>query len=282
MQGNESAFCLELRASRASRSARTGECSRRPTRTGGSTCGTCARAASSSASAGRGSPSGRSRLRLTDASRSGRTGAVRMADVVRRDWGPPSDAHTSPVEGLAFAPDGARDVDGLGRRGRAHLGCPGLRRSRGCVRPAGRSSARRFCPTATSSSGAARRSSTAATRAATVRARRGRGGTPFGGEVTAQRSPAARADFARIEWNPQTRRRKDASCLSRGVGGRCGLLALFGVGLAGAIVGRAPAAGARAAAVQKLHVLAPGPGDIAVTTPGRRTWRKAPSGPGGR
>ena len=37
-------------------------------------------------------------------------GAVRMADVERRDWGPPSDAHTSPVEGLAFAPDGATFV----------------------------------------------------------------------------------------------------------------------------------------------------------------------------
>ena len=82
-------------------------------------------------------------------------GAVRMADVVRRDWGPPSDAHTSPVEGLAFAPDGATfvtaSVDGDARIWDASR----LRRSRGCVRPAGRSSARRFCPTATSSSAAA-------------------------------------------------------------------------------------------------------------------------------
>ena len=47
------------------------------------------------------------------------------------------------------------------------------------------------------------------------------------------------------------------------------MLALVGVGLlSGAIVGRAPAAGARAAAVQKLQVLSPGPGDIAVSYPG--------------
>jgi WD40 repeat protein/energy-coupling factor transporter ATP-binding protein EcfA2 len=37
-------------------------------------------------------------------------GAVRLADIERRDWGLPSDAHTSPVEGLAFAPDGATFV----------------------------------------------------------------------------------------------------------------------------------------------------------------------------
>ena len=48
------------------------------------------------------------------------------------------------------------------------------------------------------------------------------------------------------------------------------MLALVGVGLfSGAIVGRAPAAGARAAAVQKLQVLPAGPGDIAVTLAGK-------------
>ena len=74
---------------------------------------------------------------------------------------------------------------------------------------------------------------------------------------------------------PLTRRRAVAAAL---------LLALFGVGcLAGAIVGRAPAAGARAAAVQKLHVLAPGPGDIAVTYSGKtEQCGRLRRGPGGR
>ena len=118
-------------------------------------------------------------------------GAVRMADVVRRDWGPPSDAHTSPVEGLAFAPDGATfvtaSVDGDARIWDASEVAPVAR-----LRPTGGPLVgAAVLPDGHLVVGSRpRRSSTAATRAATVRARRGRGGTPFGGEVTAQLAPA--------------------------------------------------------------------------------------------
>jgi len=48
------------------------------------------------------------------------------------------------------------------------------------------------------------------------------------------------------------------------------VLVLFAAGLlAGVVVGRAPAAGARLGAVQKLQVLSPGPGDVVVSYPGK-------------